>query len=33
MKELVRDLFFKCLEHGTDVSYVVNMKGTQCPNI
>ena len=33
MVELVGHSFFQCLEYGTGVSYVVNLEGTQCPNI
>ena len=33
MVELVGYSFFKCLEFGTALSYVVNLEGTQCPNI
>ena len=32
LEELVGELFFKCLEYGTDMSYMVRMEGTQCPN-
>ena len=33
LEKLVGDLFFKCLEYGTSMSYVVNLEGTQYPNI
>ena len=33
LEELFGELFFKCLEYGTGMSYVVSMEGTQCPNI
>ena len=33
MVELVGDSIFKCLKYGSGVSYVVNLKGTQCSNI
>ena len=33
MVELVGHSFFQCLEYCTGVSYVVNLEGTQCPNI
>ena len=33
MVELVGHSFFQCLEYGTGMSYVVNLEGTQCPNI
>ena len=26
MEELVREIFFKCLEYGTNLSYVVNLE-------
>ena len=32
LEELVGELFFKCSEYGTGVSYVVSMKRTQCLN-
>ena len=32
LEELVGNLIFKGLEYGTNMSYVVNMEGTQCPN-
>ncbi|XP_075656909.1 IN2-2 protein-like isoform X3 [Castanea sativa] len=32
LEELIGELFFKCLEYGTSMSYVVSMKGTQCLN-
>ena len=28
MEELVGEIFFKCLEYGTGLSYVVNLEGT-----
>ena len=33
MVELVGHSFFQCLEYGTSISYVVNLEGTQCPNV
>ena len=33
LEKLVGDLFFKCLEYSTSMSYVVNLEGTQYPNI
>ena len=33
LEELVEDIFFKYLEYGTGMSYVVNLGGTQFPNI
>ena len=28
MEELVGEIFFKCLEYGAGLSYVVNLEGT-----
>ena len=32
LEELIGELFFKCLEYSTSMSYVVSMEGTQCLN-
>ena len=32
LEELFGELFFKCLEYGTGMSYVVSMERTQYPN-
>ena len=32
MVEVVGESHFKCMEYGSNVSYVVNLEGAQCPN-
>ena len=33
MEEMIGGTFFKCLEYGIAVSYVVDLEGMQFPNI